>query len=168
MRMSSRYGDGCGHFESEFAAVAQQCPERVDEATGRGQECLGMDESFAAFAAIELPGWPRGTDGRQCGQVGYSAQSAVVAFRSVQVSRDAAGIAWHRYQSGVGGQASCGGKRVEVTAGDYQELGARARSESRQGLDDPRVGVGAEAFGDGFVDVFDFTVEVGQLCAPAA
>ena len=34
MKMSSRRGDGCGHFRGEFAAVAQQCPEHVDEATG--------------------------------------------------------------------------------------------------------------------------------------
>src|SRR6516162_5083270 len=104
-----------------------------------------MDESFAAFAVIELPGWTLGTDARQRGHVEHAAQSAVVAFGPVQVPGDAAGVPWRGNQSGVGGQPPWGGEGGQVAAGDDQEFRAEVGSEAGQGLDDARVGVFAEA-----------------------
>ena len=122
-----------------------------------------MDESFAALAVVKRPGGSVGSNARQCGHVEHAAQSAVVAFRSAQITGDSAGIPWHRHQSGVRRQASGSGEGRHIAAGDDEEFGPQARSESGQRLDDVRVGVVAEALGDGLVDVFDLTVEVEQL-----
>ena len=122
-----------------------------------------MDESFAALAVIELPGGPVGADAGQRGHVEHPPQSAIVAFRPVQIAADAARIPWHRDQSGVGRQSAGGGEGCQVAAGSDDEFRAEVGSEAGQRLDDLRVRVIAEAFGDGFVDVFDLAVEVEQL-----
>ena len=62
LKMSSRRGDRGGPVRAEFAAVAEQGPEHVDEAAGERKERLAMDESFASLAVIELPGGPVGAD----------------------------------------------------------------------------------------------------------
>src|SRR4029077_4655824 len=60
-------------------------------------------------------------------------------------------------------QPARGGEGGQVAAGNDHEFRAEAGSEAGQRLDDVRVGVITEAFGDGFVDVFDLVVEVEQL-----
>src|SRR5258708_37769349 len=122
-----------------------------------------MDESLAALAVIELPGRSVAADAGQRGHVKHAPQPAVVAFRPVQIATDAAGISWYRDQSGVGRQPPRGGEGGQVAAGNDHEFRAEAGSEAGQRLDDVRVGVITEAFGDGFVDVFDLVVEVEQL-----
>ena len=122
-----------------------------------------MDESLAALAVIELPGRSVAADAGQRGHVKHAPQPAVVAFRPVQIATDAAGISWYRDQSGVGRQPARGGEGGQVAAGNDHEFRAEAGSEAGQRLDDVRVGVITEAFGDGFVDVFDLVVEVEQL-----
>ena len=124
-----------------------------------------MDESLAALAVIELPGRSVAADAGQRGHVKHAPQPAVVAFRPVQIATDAAGISWYRDQSGVGRQPARGGEGGQVAAGNDHEFRAEAGSEAGQRLDDVRVGVITEAFGDGFVDVFDLVVEVEQLAA---
>jgi hypothetical protein len=108
-----------------------------------------MEESFAAFAVIEPPGGPGGADAGQRGHVEHPAQSAVVPFGPVQVAADTAGISWYGHQPGVGGQPARGGERGQVSAGDDEKFSTQAGPEAGQGLDDPRVWVGSEAFGDG-------------------
>src|ERR1700741_1083054 len=156
MTMSSRRG--AGWVGSELPVVSQQGPEAVDESAGERWGGLAVDESFAAFAVVELSGWPVTADAGQRGQVEHAAQSAVVAFGSPQVAGDTAGIFWYGHQSGVGRQASWGGKRCQASAGDDEEFGAQTRPETGKGLDDSGVGMVAEAFGGGLVDVFDFVV----------
>src|SRR6185437_12046730 len=119
-----------------------------------------MDESLAALAVIELPGRSVAAGAGQRGQVKHAPQPAVVAFRPVQIATDAAGISWYRDQSGVGRQPARGGEGGQVAAGNDHEFRAEAGSEAGQRLDDVRVAVITEAFGDGFVDVFDLVVEV--------
>ena len=115
------------------------------------------------LAVVELSGGSFAANARQRGQIEDPAQSAVVAFGSVQIAGDAAGIPWHRNQSSVGGQASGGGKRCQGAPRSDEEFGAQAGPEARQRLDDPRVGVIPEPFGDGLVDLFNLAVELKQL-----
>lgn len=43
MIVSSRLGSGCSRGRSEGPAVAQQCLQHVDQASGQGEQCLGVD-----------------------------------------------------------------------------------------------------------------------------
>ena len=51
----------------------------------------------------------------------------------------------------------------EASCPAYREFRAEVGSEAGQRLDDPRIRMAAEAFGDRFVDVFDLAVEIEQL-----
>lgn len=90
-----------------------------------------MDESFASLAIIELPGGPVGAHAGQRGHVEHPPKSAIVAFRPVQVPADAAGIPWHRHQSGVGRQSAGGTKDVRSPPGDHQRIPRRGRVRTR-------------------------------------
>ena len=134
MKMSSRRGDRRGPVRAEFAAVAEQGPEHVDEAAGERKESLAMDESFASLVVIELPGGPVGADAGQRGHVEHPSKSAIVAFRPVQVPADAARIPWHRHQSGVGRQPAGGDEGGQVppvaTKNSAPRLGPKPGSDS--------------------------------------
>ena len=70
-----------GSYSRELATVAQQRPEHVDESAGQGQQGLAVDEAFAAFAVVELPGRSSRAQAGQCCQIKHTSQTAVVAFR---------------------------------------------------------------------------------------
>src|SRR6202040_2270008 len=96
MIKSSRCGR-CGRLlGGELAVIAEQGPEDVDESAGEGEEGLGVDESFGAFAIVIAARGSVGAKAGQRGQVEHSSQSAVVTFRATQVTGDSAGILWHR------------------------------------------------------------------------
>ena len=48
-----------------------------------------MDESLSAFAIIELPRTPVGTDARQCCHAEHAARPSIAAFRPTHVAGDA-------------------------------------------------------------------------------
>lgn len=116
-----------GQCDLECAAVAQECPDDVDQAAGERDQWLGVDLSFTTFALVEATRGNIGPfDARQCGQVEHSPQPAVVALRAVQIASHPAGIAGYRCEAGVGGQAAGvaeGGE--QVAAGVGQQLGPR-------------------------------------------
>jgi hypothetical protein len=95
-----------------------------------------MHESFSAFAIVELPRKPVGTDARQCCHAEQAARPSTVASRPAQVADDAAGIHWYAYKSGVGRHPSRGSKGRQVCTAGNPEFDAEPGSESgrRRGL----------------------------------
>jgi hypothetical protein len=57
MIVSSGLGSGLWRGRCEGPAVAQQCPQDVDQAPGQREQGLGVDESFAAFLVVDLNEW---------------------------------------------------------------------------------------------------------------
>lgn len=73
----------------ELAAVAQQCPDSVDESAGQGDERLGVQFAFGSYALVEGAGAAAvDFDRGQGGEVEDAAQAAVVALGSVQVAAE--------------------------------------------------------------------------------
>jgi hypothetical protein len=73
-----------------------------------------MDESFSAFAIVELPRRPVGTDARQYCYPERATRPSVVAFWPAHVAGDAVGIPWYGYELSTGRRSSKDGKGLRV------------------------------------------------------